>query len=192
MTNEENTFKIYTKQGDEGQTGLLYGGRISKSDLRTEAYGTTDEAISCLGLARSLSKESALKSITKRIQKEMFTVGAELATKRSEYPYLLKHFNVVTEKMTLRVEADIDSLEKQITLPRSFIIPGASKASSAFDIARSTIRRAERRVVEMNTQNLIENQELLKYLNRVSDLVFIMARYEDRNLPLEMLTGDED
>ena len=192
MKREDNSFKIYTKQGDEGKTGLLYGGRISKSDLQTEAYGTTDEAVSCLGLARALSNEALLKNITKRIQKELFTVGAELATRRSEYDTLLKHFSVITEKMTSSIEDDIDSLERQITLPRSFIIPGASAASAAFDLARSTIRKAERRVVEMNNQNMIENQELLKYLNRVSDLIFMMARYEDRNLPFEILTGEND
>ncbi|MQF87205.1 MAG: cob(I)yrinic acid a,c-diamide adenosyltransferase [SAR202 cluster bacterium] len=192
MINKKSNFKIYTKQGDAGETGLLYGGRISKSDLRTEAYGTTDEAISCLGLARATSSEPKLKDITRRIQRELFTVGAELATDREEYPALVKNFSIVTEKMTLQIESDIDSLEQEIILPRSFIIPGASPASSAFDIARAIVRRAERCVVEMNNHNLIENQEVLKYINRVSDLIFIMARYEDRKLPLDVLTGDKD
>ena len=192
MANRQEPLKVYTKQGDEGETGLLYGGRISKSDLRTEAYGTSDEAVSALGLARALSAEPEVRRIVKRVQRELFTVGAELATDRAEYAKLQTHFSVVTPAMTAELEADIDALAAQIELPRSFIIPGASQASGALDLARSILRRAERRAVEMNTQGMIVNDELLRYLNRASDLVFMLARYEDRALPFERLTAEDN
>ncbi len=183
--------KIYTKYGDEGETGLLYGGRISKSDLRTEAYGTTDEAVSALGLARALTSDPDVQRIVKRLQRELFTVGAELATDRAEYANLQRHFSVVTSDMTAALENDIDTLGAQVELPRSFIIPGATQASSALDLARSILRRAERRAVQMNLEGMIENPELIRYLNRASDLVFMLARYQDRALPFERLTGDD-
>ena len=191
MTEERSPVRVYTKQGDEGETGLLYGGRISKSDLRTEAYGASDEAVSALGLGRSLSNDPEVRRIVKRLQRELFTVGAELATARAEYAKLELHFSVVTPEMTAALERDIDALGEQIELPRSFIIPGASQASAALDLARSTLRRAERRVVEMKSQDMIENDELLRYLNRASDLVFMLARYEDRALPFEKLTAQD-
>ena len=170
--------KIYTKYGDEGETGLLYGGRISKSDLRTEAYGTTDEAVSALGLARALTGDPDVQRIVKRLQRELFTVGAELATDRAEYANLQRHFSVVTPDMTAALENDIDTL-------------GATQASSALDLARSILRRAERRAVQMNLEGMIENPELIRYLNRASDLIFMLARYQDRALPFERLTGDD-
>ena len=189
MTSEP--LKIYTKYGDEGETGLLYGGRISKSDLRTEAYGTTDEAVSALGLARATTDDPDVQRIVKRLQRELFTVGAELATDRAEYANLQRHFSVVTPDMTAALEHDIDTLGAQVQLPRSFIIPGATQASSALDLARSILRRAERRAVQMQTEDMLENPEVIRYLNRASDLVFMLARYQDRALPFERLTGDD-
>jgi cob(I)alamin adenosyltransferase len=180
--------KIYTKYGDAGDTGLLYGGRVSKADLRCEAYGTVDEAISSLGLARSLSKSTVLPRIIRGLQEDLFTVGAELATDSSQYSKLLKHFNVVTSAMILNLEKLIDWLNDQITLPKAFIIPGGSPASGALDLSRSIIRRAERRVVSLKEQNMLHNQLVLQYLNRAADLIFIMARFEDKDLPIESLT----
>ena len=182
--------KIYTRHGDEGETGLLYGGRVPKTDPRCEAYGTVDEAVSALGLARSLVKSDKLKDIIKGVQRELFTVGAELATDPKEYSKLQKHFSVVTPEMIAHLEDLIDELNQEITLPRAFIIPGASTASSALDLGRSILRRAERRVVALKEQDLLGNPQVLKYVNRLADLVFVMARYEDRDLPLEVLTGE--
>ena len=190
MTNRPE-FRIYTKGGDAGETGLLYGGRVSKSDLRTEAYGSVDEAVSALGLARALSADPEVRRIVKRLQRELFTVGAELATDPSEYASLQRHFSVVTPEMTAALERDIDALNAEIALPRNFIIPGASAASATMDIARSVLRRAERRVVEMRGQGLAPNAELLRYLNRASDLAFMLARYEDRAMPFERLTAED-
>lgn len=182
--------KIYTKRGDEGKTSLLYGGRISKADSRCDAYGTIDEAVSALGLARSLSRDEFVKSVIKRLQRELFVVGAELATDSKEYGNLKKHFDVVTVEMVIKLEKLIDQIEAQIELPKSFIIPGASPASSALDLARSILRRGERRVVQLKEQGLLLNDNLLKYLNRLSDLLFMLARYEDRSLPFEALSAD--
>ena len=181
--------KIYTRHGDEGETGLLYGGRVSKADPRCEAYGTVDEAVSALGLARSLVKAENLKTAIKTIQRDLFTVGAELATDPKEYSKLQKHFSVVTPEMIDHLERLIDELNEEVILPRAFIIPGASAASGALDLSRSILRRAERRVVELKEQDLLANPQVLKYINRLADLIFVMARYEDRDLPLEALTS---
>ena len=182
--------KIYTRHGDEGETGLLYGGRVPKTDPRCEACGTVDEAVSALGLARSLVKSAKLKGIIEMVQRELFTVGAELATDPKEYSKLQKHFSVVTPEMTARLEDLTDELNQEITLPRAFIIPGASAASGALDLGRSILRRAERRVVALKEQDLLGNPQVLKYVNRLADLIFVMARYEDRDLPFETLTGE--
>ena len=182
--------KIYTKGGDQGDTGLLYGGRVSKSDPRCEAYGAVDEAVSALGLARSLVKTDKLKNLIWSIQRDLFTVGAELATDLNYYGTFKKHFSVITPDMIEHIEQMIDGLTEEITLPRAFIIPGASQASAAMDLARSVLRRAERRTVELKNLGLLCNLEVLRYLNRLADLVFTMARYEDRSLPFELLADE--
>lgn len=181
--------RIYTKSGDQGETGLLFGGRVSKTDPRCEAYGTVDEAVSALGLARSLVVDERLKEIIMEVQRELFVVGGELATDASNYSMLKERFSVVTQEMVDRLEALIDELNGQMTLPNAFIIPGASPASGAIDMARSILRRAERRVVALKEQGLLHNIVLLQYMNRLADLAFVMARYEDRHLPVEALTG---
>lgn len=183
--------KIYTKQGDKGKTGLLYGGRVSKNDPRTEAYGTVDEAVSLLGLARAHSQDVRVKEILLAVQRELFTVGAELATDPAKYDLLLKHFHPVTAEMVERLEGYIDELAAQVDLPPAFVIPGASAASAALDTGRSVLRRAERRAVALQEAGLLPNPEVIRYLNRVSDLAFMLARYEDRALPHELLTGGD-
>ena len=184
--------RIYTKKGDTGQTRLLFGGQVSKTDIRTDAYGSTDEAVSAMGLARALSNDSRVKEVLLRVQREMFTVGAELATTPGMQDQLESSFSAVTTDMVEQLERDIDALEGQIDLPSSFIIPGASAASGALDLARTILRRAERRVVALNEEEPIENPEVLRYLNRLSDLLFMLARYEDRSMPFERLTGDKE
>lgn len=182
--------KIYTKRGDDGQTGLLYGGRVSKTDSRVAAYGSVDEAVSALGVARATCRDRFVTQRILEVQKDLFTVGSELATDRDQYVLLQKHFSVVTPEMTARLEANIDAVSEEISLPRSFIIPGASHGSGALDVARSVLRRAEREVVGLNEAGLLKNQEVLRYLNRLSDFLFMLARYEDRAMPFEALTGE--
>ncbi len=172
---------IVTKRGDTGETSLLYGGRVSKADLRTEAYGCVDEAISALGLARASTNDVRTKAIVLRVQRELFTVGAELATDRKEYPKLQRHFATVTPELTAALEAEITRLEAEVALPRAFIVPGGSVAAAALDLARTMIRTAERRIVRLLEEKKLENPEVLRYMNRLSDLVFMLARYAERD-----------
>ncbi len=184
--------KVYTKYGDTGQTSLLYGGRVSKNSPHTEAYGMTDEAVSAMGLARALSEDPEVKTILKELQREMFTVGAELATAPDQYETYQKHFNPVTAEMVTRLEELIDGMLAEAPLPRVFILPGASGSSAAMDMARCMTRTAERRVVALDEVGGLTNPEILRYLNRVGDLLFVLARYQDRHLPLEKVTGNQD
>lgn len=183
--------RIYTKYGDEGETGLLYGGRVSKANLHCQAYGDTDEACSAMGLARALSKDPKVKILLKKLQRELFTIGAELATDPEGYDKYLLHFPPVTPDMVDDLERTVDELAQSIELPPSFIIPGASATSSALDIARCIVRRAERHTVKLKEEGRLTNLEILRYLNRLSDLLFVLARYQDRDLRLEKLTGDD-
>ena len=181
--------QLYTRTGDEGETGLLYGGRVSKADLRVEAYGAVDEATSALGLARALAQEDRVKQALLQAQRELFTVAAELATSPEQYQTFKAHFKPVTAELTAHLERIIDELKGEVELPSAFIIPGASPASAALDLARTVLRRAERRVVTLKGAGLLANAENLRYLNRLSDLLFILARYQDRALPFELVTG---
>ncbi len=141
--------RIYTKTGDDGSTGLLYGGRISKADLATDAYGTTDEAVAALGLARSLCEDPDLREDLLVLQRELFVVGADLAANPAKRKKLDEGVSLVTDDMVRRLEQRIDDLVAQRPLPQVFIVPGANPASAALDLARSVVRRAERRVVEL-------------------------------------------
>ena len=181
---------VYTKSGDTGQTRLLFGGRVSKADPRCEAYGATDEAVSAMGLARSLSQDERVKEILLRVQREVFIVGAELATHQEQYEQLQANYPVVTAEMVSWLERVIDDLEGKMDRPDAFVVPGASAASSALDFARTVVRSSERRVVALCEQKPLANTEVLRYLNRLSDLLYVLARYEDRELPFEFATGE--
>lgn len=171
--------KAFNKRGDGGETSLLYGGRVSKSDLHCEAYGTIDEAVAALGLARNLVRQERVQQTILRIQKELFAVGAELATEADDYDEFLSHFKPVTEEMASELEKAIDEVEAEIEMPRAFIIPGSCPGSAALDMARAIVRRAERRVVTLNAEGEVKNEALLQYLNRLADLLFALARYEE-------------
>ena len=167
---------------------MLYGGRVPKNDPRTEAYGATDEAISALGLARALVQDRGRHAIILRVQSELFTVGAELATDPDEYPKLQEHFMVVTPEFTGRIEAEIMDLEKRVALPDAFVIPGGTSSSAALDVARAVLRRAERRIVGLQQNGQLHNTEVLRYVNRLSDLLFMLARAEEGSA-VRPLTG---
>ena len=168
--------KITTKRGDKGYTSLLSPVRVPKYDLRPDTYGTIDEANSALGLARALAKKERTKEIVCQIQKELFVVGAELATSSEDFEGLARQ---IVEKDTQRLENLMNNLEEEIDLPQSFVIPGATPSSAALDLARTIIRRAERKVVNLKDKTLMTNEEIIKYLNRLSDLLFTLARYEE-------------
>jgi len=168
--------KIYTKRGDDGTTGRLYGGRVSKADPATEAYGTTDEAVAVLGLARALCDDPGLDEQILGLQRELFVVGADLATNPKERTKLQPGVSLVTAEMVWRLESRIDELVAEHPLPNAFIVPGANPVSASFDVARSVIRRAERHVVDLRDSGAEVSDELLHYLNRLSDLLFVLAR----------------
>ena len=171
--------KTFNKRGDQGETSLLFGSRVPKSDLRCEAYGTIDEAVSALGLARNWVTPR-VKPILLSLGEELFTVGAEMATPAEEYPKLAQRFGAVTSGMVDKLEKLIDEFEREIEMPRAFIIPGGCLGSASLDVARTIVRRAERRAVELKQSDMLPNDEVLRYLNRLADLIFTLARYEDR------------
>ena len=171
--------RIYTRKGDTGTTGLLFGGaRISKADLRTDAYGTTDEAVSALGLARAALDGGPLAELVLRLQRELFVVGAELATHVDRRQKLTDGVTRVTSDMVTALEHEIDALEAKQPMPVEFVIPGESLAGAAIDLARTSVRRAERRAVALGADNLPDSQ-VVPYLNRLADLLFVVARAAD-------------
>jgi cob(I)alamin adenosyltransferase len=170
--------KIYTKKGDDGTTGLLYGGRVDKDDVRTEAYGTLDETVSALGIARAGGLVQRVEDIVVRVQREMFIVGAELATHEDNAAKLTDGVSRVTPQMTEQAESDIDALLEEHPLPAEFLLPGETLGSAGLDLARTVVRRAERLVVTMDRHGQVA-PTLLRYMNRVSDLLYTCARYEE-------------
>jgi cob(I)alamin adenosyltransferase len=142
--------RIYTKKGDDGTTGLLYGGRIPKDDVRAAVYGTLDEVVSVLGLARAAGVSGRVEEVVVRIQRELFVVGAEIATAEQNRGKLEPGISKVTPDMTERAEADIDALTAEHPLPQEFVLPGETASSAALDLARSVARRAERQVVSLD------------------------------------------
>lgn len=173
---------IVTRGGDSGETSLLYGGRVPKDDLHTEAYGALDEAISALGLARAsvAPSDAAFAERVLSLQRELFTVGAELATGKGERHLLEKHFAVVTPAMVDALEREVHELESRVPLPKAFVIPGGTVAAAAVDMARTFVRRAERRAVALQRAGELENPEVVRYLNRCSDLLFMLARQAEQ------------
>ena len=192
MTSTSSSYrkKLYTKFGDLGETSLLYGGRISKNDLHTEAYGITDEAVSAMGLARATTDDPRVKDVLRDLQRELFTIAAELATEPDKYELFQQHFQPVTKEMVSNLETIIDALEEDVEMPKVFILPGGSPASAAVDLARCIIRPAERRVVALKEAGKLTNDLIITYLNRIGDLLFVVARYQDRDIPIERATGE--
>jgi ATP:cob(I)alamin adenosyltransferase len=167
--------KVYTKRGDSGETDLYGGTKVSKDDCRVECYGTMDEANSAIGLAYSLAKDGDLKTALRQIQKRLFVMGAELASDENGRTKLRDRIS----------EADVDFLERLIdgyqaeVVPRDgFLIPGGTCASAALHVARTVARRFERRLIRLKEKAPVSG-EILKYANRMSDALFIMAQAEE-------------
>ena len=181
--------KIYTRKGDDGGTTLWYGGRVPKYSGRPEAYGSVDEAASALGLARAAcERESELYSDILRVQNELFVAGAELATAPEAAARLEAGVSKVTPDMVDRLESDIDRYMDRVDLPPKFVIPGGSELSARLDVARTAIRRAERRVSALKDEGELADETVLVYLNRASDAVYAMARFADEPDP-ELFEG---
>lgn len=167
---------VTTRTGDTGYTGLLGKERVPKWDPRPEAYGTLDEATSALGLARAMAQQERVREIVLRLQKELYLLMAELATGPDEYersPLKLTADHVVG------LDALSDELKEQVQIGVQFIIPGETTAGAALDLARTIIRRGERLAAKLYHDGVIGNEEVLRYLNRLSDVLFILARYEE-------------
>jgi cob(I)alamin adenosyltransferase len=179
---------VTTGRGDDGTTGLLYGGeRIPKDDPRTEAYGAVDEAVASLGLARADIVErsaegtcppalAAMAPLVLRLQRELFVVGAELATNPAARDRGEDGTTRVSEAMVAGLDELVASSEAAIEMPREFVIPGESRASAALEVARTVVRRAERRAVGLTRSPDPPGPPLLAYLNRLADLLWILAR----------------
>jgi ATP:cob(I)alamin adenosyltransferase len=168
---------ITTKKGDKGFTYLYWGGKVSKDNIRVEAYGTLDELCSFLGLAKSLIGEKRNKKLIESIQKDLFVIGAELATKAQFLGKLEKRISSADVK---KLDKILSFLEKTRTFTECcFYLPG-NVISSSLDIARTVCRRAERRIVAMKEKGLLLNNSAVIYLNRLSDLLYLLARANEK------------
>ena len=177
--------KIYTKKGDDGTTSLWYGGRVPKHHGRTGAYGTLDEACSQLGLARALcgpEQEELARDIL-RLQDDVFIAGAELATAPEAAGRLEDGVSRTTEEMVAELERLIDRYMAEVELPPQFVIPGGNRLSAQLDVARTVVRRAERRISELNEAGELASETVIHFVNRASDLVYAMARWADVDDP---------
>lgn len=176
--------KIYTRGGDDGTTGLWYGGRVEKSGSRPEAYGSVDEAGAALGLCRAAAGDDPeLHDDLLRLQGELFVAGAELATAPEAGGRLEEGVSRITEDMVERLEDDIDRYMGRVDLPPKFVIAGGTELSARLDLARTAVRRAERRVVALKAAGELGDETVLRFLNRASDLLFALARYADEPEP---------
>jgi cob(I)alamin adenosyltransferase len=170
--------KIYTKTGDDGTTGLATGPRRLKSDLRVEAYGTIDETNSFIGLARQHTQELAgLDAMLMRIQNDLFDLGADLSTPDTGETLAYEPLRIIAAQVT-RLESEIDELNGDLDPLRSFVLPGGSGAAATLHIARTVARRAERLMVDLaRIDGELVSGEALAYVNRLSDFLFVAARW---------------
>ncbi len=175
--------KIYTRTGDKGETRLVDGEKVSKDNLRIVTYGTIDELNSVIGIVISEISESPVKELLQKIQNDLFTIGADLATPISEKNEKFNGLRLVKDPIEF-LESEIDKYESQLEPLRNFILPGGSKSASYLHLARTVCRRAERFAVSLSKQVEI-NDIIIVYLNRLSDLLFVLSRYENKvqNLP---------
>jgi len=179
---------VATGHGDDGTTGLLYVGvRVYKDDLRADAFGTIDEAVAALGLARSEigSKVqygtlpqglTGMADLIVRLQRELFVVGAEIATPPDAWNRLVEGETMVSETMVEGLEQALSAAEAGIELPREFVVPGETRLSAGLELARTIVRRAERRAVTLQRADLLAGKWLVPYLNRLADLLWVLAR----------------
>lgn len=169
--------KIYTRKGDDGTTGLFYGGRVAKDSTGPAAYGDIDETGACLGMARAETEpDSALNAELLRLQRSLFVVGAELATSPDNHHKLIDGESRVTLQMVTELETAIDGIEQERGTPTVFLVPGGNRLGAALDVARATARRAERNAVTHLRGGGYEGSYVLPYLNRLTDYLFMLAR----------------
>jgi cob(I)alamin adenosyltransferase len=172
--------KIYTKTGDEGETGLLGGTRVSKDHPRVAAYGEVDEVSAVLGVVRTRTDDAALRRLLADVQRDLFAIGARLADPTARVA-AKKAKAAVDEKSVKRLEREIDTREEKLPALAAFILPGGSESGALLHLARTVCRRAERAVVSL-ARNETVDPRVVVYLNRLSDLLFVLARFENRRL----------
>jgi len=166
----------FSKRGDKGETSLLGGQRVPKYDPRPETYGVLDEASSVMGVAKAMTRSQKIKDILFAVQKDLLMMGAELSALSGDVKKLSKR---IVEADVQRIEDLIDDLQKDVKLKNEFIYPGETVVSAQIDVARTIIRRAERNAAKMKDDGLVKNPEIHKYLNRLADMLFTLARYEE-------------
>lgn len=168
--------RIYTKTGDDGTTGLLYGGRVRKDSTAMQVNGAVDEAQAMMGLARSEAvPESELDTLLVRLERDLYVLMAEVATDVSKRGKLTAGTTLVTGEMVAQLEVHIDELIDRFEMPSEFVVPGANRVSAALDVSRTVVRRAERLVVT----DPVDGSLVGRYLNRLSDLLWAMARWTE-------------
>jgi len=168
--------KIYTRKGDDGTTGLLFGGRVRKDDSAPEAYGAVDEAQAALGVARAETGEgSELDRLLVRLERDLWVAMAELATAPDNRQKLDPGVSLVTQEMVDGLEPIIDDLTTRFEAPTEFVVPGQNRLSAQLDVARTTVRKAERRAIVAAS----DGSYVVPYLNRLSDLLWTMARWQE-------------
>jgi len=168
--------RFYTSRGDDGRTGLLGPERVPKYDPRPEAFGTVDEAQAALGLARAAGPAPDVAEIVLAVQRELYDLMAELAAGGDEdSPFA----GCITAGHVARLEGWLAEFEGRVAMPREFVVPGDSQAGAALHLARTVVRRAERRAVRLADEGLLDNGQVLRYLNRLSSLLYVLALLED-------------
>ena len=167
--------RIYTRRGDDGSTGLFHGGRVSKDDTGPEAYGTVDEAVSALGAARALA-DGELADLILEAQRDMFVAAAELATAAKGRSKLQVGVSLVSDVMIDLLEERIDAVVERAGMPDGFVVPGGNPAAAALDVARTVVRRAERRSVSHARVAGLGDSKVVAYLNRMADYLYVLAR----------------
>lgn len=177
---------IATKRGDGGETGLAGGVRVRKDDPRVEAYGTVDELISALGFARSICADEDLRTRTKAIQRELFKVGSAMATP----PESRKQPPEIDDAMVDALTSDVHRIEAMEGVLGDWSIPGEDPASAAYDVARTICRRAERHTVSLRAQGVVMQDNVLRYLNRLSDVLWLFGRLIEHRLGLDATLRD--
>ena len=176
--------KFYTKKGDDGYTSLLGEGRAAKYDLRIETVGEIDEANSAIAVARTLSLAPETSAILIQVQKDLYHMMSEVVAS----PDNALNFRKITSERVDWLESEINSVSLKVTIPNEFILPGDSKAGAAIDLARTVVRRAERTIARLLHSNQLENREILRYMNRLSSLCFILELYENKLAGVERIT----
>jgi len=170
--------KIYTRKGDDGSTGLFHGGRMAKDDTGPEAYGAVDEAVSVLGVVRAAAPEPLATAVL-GVQRDLFIVAAELATGVGNRLKLVPGESLVTAEMVVFLEDRIDEIEADSGSPTEFVVPGDSGVAATLDVARTTVRRAERRAVAHMGTVGVEDSHVVPFLNRLADYLYVLARSEE-------------